>query len=254
MKEKVFLSASWEYLAMFNYVVDPAILHPYLPPYTEVDLFNDKALVSVVGFMFNNTRIAGIKWPGHTNFEEVNLRFYIKHFDGKRWKRGVAFVSEIVPRPIIAVTANLLYNEHYSTSKMFHNIRILHNELLVEYNWKKTNQKWNSMEIVAGTALMDIMPGSEEEFIFEHYFGYNQLKKNITIEYAVEHPRWQVYPIHISALKCDVKSLYGTSFVPFIEGITPESVFLAKGSEVIVRKPLKITTGHVDPALSKTHK
>ena len=97
MKRGTFLSARWEYLVMFNYEVDAAILKPHLPPYTVLDLFNGKAIVSVVGFMFNNTSVMGVKWPGFINFEEVNLRYYIKYFDGKVWKRGVGFVSEIVP-------------------------------------------------------------------------------------------------------------------------------------------------------------
>jgi uncharacterized protein YqjF (DUF2071 family) len=241
MKQKVFLSATWEYLAMMNYVVDPAILQPYLPPHTELDLFEGKALASVVGFLFNNTKVMGVKWPWHTNFDEVNLRYYVKYFDGQQWKRGAAFISEVVAKPMIATTANLMYNEHYSTAKMFHNIRIVNNKLLVEYNWKKKKQSWNSIEIQAATELQDILPGSEAEFILEHYYGYNGLNKNTTIEYAVEHPRWRVYPVNSYLLKCDVSNLYGPAFVPFIKGVKPHSVFLAKGSDIVVRKPVKIT-------------
>lgn len=240
MQQKIFLSATWQYLAIMNYEVDPAILQPYLPPYTELDIFEGKVLVSVVGFLFNNTKVMGVKWPWHTNFEEVNLRYYVKYFDGKQWKRGAAFISEIVPRSIIGRTANLLYNEHYSTANMFHNIEEANSQLLVQYNWRKKNERWNSIEIQAGTALQDIVSGSEAEFILEHYFGYNGLNKNTTIEYAVEHPRWQVYPVSKFLLKCDVKQLYGEAFVPFIKDAEPHSVFLAKGSDIIVRKPVKI--------------
>lgn len=240
MKQKVFLSATWEYLAMMNYEVDPAILEPYLPPYTSLDLFEGKALVSVVGFLFNDTKVMGIQWPGHTHFEEVNLRFYVKYFDGQNWKRGVGFVSEIVPKKLIATMANVLYNEHYSTARMFHLIKEEKNHLLIEYNWKMKNQEWNSIQIKAENKLTDIIPGSEAAFILEHYFGYNQLNKNTTIEYAVEHPRWQIYPVQQYSLKAAIAQLYGQAFVPFIEGVAPHSVFLAKGSNVIVRKPVKI--------------
>ena len=34
--------------------------------------------MSVVGFMFADTRIRGIAIPFHRTFEEVNLRFYVK--------------------------------------------------------------------------------------------------------------------------------------------------------------------------------
>lgn len=240
MQQKIFLSATWQYLAMINYEIDAAILQPYLPPYTVLDVFEGKVLVSVVGFLFNNTKVQGVKWPWHTNFEEVNLRYYVKYFDGKQWKRGAAFISEIVPRSIIVRTANLLYNEHYSTASMFHSIQEVNNQLLVKYNWRKKNGSWNSIEIQAGIALQNIIAGSEAEFILEHYFGYNGLNKNTTIEYAVEHPRWQIYPVHKFLLTCDVQQLYGQAFVPFIKDVEPHSVFLAKGSDIIVRKPVKL--------------
>jgi uncharacterized protein YqjF (DUF2071 family) len=240
MQKKIFLSATWQYLAMLNYEVDAAVLQPHLPPYTTLDLYNGKALVSVVGFLFNDTKVLGVSWPWHTNFEEVNLRFYVRYFDGKNWKRGTVFISEIVPKTAIATAANLLYNEHYSTAKMFHRIQEQNYQLLVVYHWKKRNQQWNCITVQAGTDLQEIETGSEAEFILEHYYGYNGLNKNTTIEYAVEHPRWQVYPVTSYLLQADIANLYGTSFVPFIDGVIPHSVFLARGSAVIVRRPLKI--------------
>ncbi|QEC68293.1 DUF2071 domain-containing protein [Panacibacter ginsenosidivorans] len=241
MNRGIFLSAKWEYLAMFNYEVDAAVLEEHLPPYTEVDYFNGIALVSVVGFLFNNTSVMGVKWPGFVNFEEVNLRYYIKHFNGNQWKRGVGFVSEIVPSAIVAGLANRLYNEHYSTAKMKHSIDVKDDQLHVEYKWKRKNEEWNTMQVKAADRLYDIEPGSEEEFIFEHYSGYNKLNRNTTIEYTVAHPRWQVYPVKEFILSCNIEKLYGKAFIPFITDRQPHSVFLAKGSEVSVGKPLRIT-------------
>ncbi len=241
MPSNIFLSARWEYLAMFNYEVDPAILEPHLPPYTELDLFNGKAIVSVVGFLFNNTKVMGIKWPGFINFEEVNLRYYIKYFDGKTWQRGVGFISEIVPQFLVAGMANLFYNEHYSTARMGHSISEANGQVEVEYKWQKRGRQWNSMKITAGANLQDIVPGSEEEFIFEHYYGYNKLNSGTTIEYSLEHPRWQVYRVSAYLLDCDVENLYGAAFVPFIENVKPVSVFMAKGSDVMVKMPKKIS-------------
>ena len=241
MASKTFLSARWEYLAMLNYEVDAAILKPHLPPYTEIDFYNGKAIVSVIGFLFNNTKVMGIKWPGFINFEEVNLRYYIKYFDGKEWRRGVGFISEIVPQFLVAGIANLFYNEHYSTAKMNHSINFDNNELQVSYNWKKKNQEWNSMWVKANPVLQDIVPGSEEEFIFEHYYGYNKLNSITAIEYSLAHPRWQVYPVKEYKLNCDIEKLYGADFVPFIENIQPVSVFLARGSDVNVKMPKKLS-------------
>jgi len=194
-----------------------------------------------VGFLFNNTSVMGIKWPGFVNFEEVNLRYYIKYFDGKEWRRGVGFISEIVPQFLVAGIANLFYNEHYSTAKMSHTISLNNNELQVAYNWKKKNQDLNLMWVKANPVLKDIVSGSEEEFIFEHYYGYNKLNETTTVEYSLAHPRWQVYPVTDYQLHCNVEKLYGASFVPFIQNVQPVSIFLAKGSDVQVKMPKKLS-------------
>lgn len=240
MKEKaVFLTAQWEYLVMLNYPVPPEILIPYLPKGTELDLFQGKALVSVVGFLFNNTKVFGIRWPFHTNFEEVNLRFYVKRFNGKEWKRGVAFISEIVPKHMIAWMANALYNEHYSRMPMKHQAHLENDFLQLNYEWQNKLQ-WNSLKVKALNRPSPIEAYSAEEFIFEHYWGYNQLNKNTLIEYGVEHPSWEVYPVTYYELNADIARLYGTEFVPYLLK-EPHSIMLAKGSAVTIRKPSFVT-------------
>lgn len=240
MKEKaIFLTAQWEYLVMLNYPVPPEILIPYLPKGTELDLFQGKALVSVVGFLFNNTKVFGIRWPFHTNFEEVNLRFYVKRFNGKEWKRGVAFISEIVPKHMIAWMANALYNEHYSRMPMKHQAHLENDFLQLNYEWQNKLQ-WNSLKVKALNRPSPIEAYSAEEFIFEHYWGYNQLNKNTLIEYGVEHPSWEVYPVTYYELNADIARLYGTEFVPYLLK-EPHSIMLAKGSSVTIRKPSFVT-------------
>ena len=240
MKEKaIFLTAQWEYLVMLNYPVPPEILIPYLPKGTELDLFQGKALVSVVGFLFNNTKVFGIRWPFHTNFEEVNLRFYVKRFNGKEWKRGVAFISEIVPKHMIAWMANALYNEHYSRMPMKHQAHLENDFLQLNYEWQNKLQ-WNSLKVKALNRPSPIEAYSAEEFIFEHYWGYNQLNKNTLIEYGVEHPSWEVYPVTYYELNADIARLYGTEFVPYLLK-EPHSIMLAKGSAVTIRKPSFVT-------------
>lgn len=231
----VFLTAKWEYLVMLNYQIPPEILTPYLPKGTQIDLYKGNALASVVGFLFNETKVFGLQWPFHTNFEEVNLRFYVKRYDGNKWKRGVAFVSEIVPKHIIAWMANALYNEHYSRMPMKHQAHIENDFLQLNYEWQN-KQQWNSLKVKALNRPISIAPDSEEEFIFEHYWGYNQLNKNTLIEYGVEHPSWEIYPVTYYELKADIEGLYGTQFVPHLTK-EPHSIMLAKGSGVTIRKP-----------------
>ncbi len=231
-KRPVFLSAEWNYLAMLNYRVPEEILIPHLPAGTELDKRDGHAMMSVVGFLFNKTRVLGLQWPFHTNFEEVNLRFYIRHFDGKEWKRGVAFISEIVPSPAIAFIAKRLYNEPYRSMRMKHKLYTTANELSVEYSWKN-NGNWNSITVTAEAGEKEIETNSDAEFILEHYWGYNQISKNKTVEYQVEHPRWKIFPVKNHRFICNT---YAEPFASYLKA-APHSVFLARGSEVIVRKP-----------------
>ncbi|MBT8255930.1 MAG: DUF2071 domain-containing protein, partial [Bacteroidia bacterium] len=108
-----FLKAEWRKLILVNYVVDPKILEPYIPNDTQLDLWQDKCYVSLVGFMFQNTKLLGVKVPGHVNFEEVNLRFYVKRKVGNEWRRGVVFIKELVPKWALSFVANTVYGESY---------------------------------------------------------------------------------------------------------------------------------------------
>src|SRR5580698_10424330 len=204
-----FLQAKWTNLLMLNYEVDPEILKPYLPFATTLDLWQGKALGSMVGFLFQDTKVLGIKWPFHINFEEVNLRFYVKHFDGENWKRGAVFVSEIVPRHIIALIANNLYKEHYSAMPMRHSvIPAAGDRTDFLYEWK-LNGAWNKLGATVSNQFTGIKPDSAEEFIFEHYWGYNIWSPVKTMQYQVEHVSWQVAEVTDPSLEADVVALYG---------------------------------------------
>jgi uncharacterized protein YqjF (DUF2071 family) len=242
MSKPLFLKALWKNLVMINYEVAPEILKPYLPPGTVLDLWQDKCLVSMVGFMFLETQVLGVKWPFHVNFEEVNLRFYVRHFDGKEWKRGAVFISEIVPKYAIVLFANGLYKEHYCAMPMRHSI-VPTNDNYTEflYEWK-LNGNWNKLEATVSDQLQPIALGSPEEFIFEHYWGYNGLSATKTMEYQVEHISWQTGKVKNFVFDVDVEVLYGKPFVNYLQA-TPYSVFFADGSAIGVRMGQKITTG-----------
>lgn len=229
---KTFLTAEWRKLAMANYVIDEKLLRQYLPNKTELDLWQGRCYVSLIGFMFMETKLLGLKIPLHVNFEEVNLRFYVRHLDQGQWKRGVVFIKEIVPKPALTFVANTLYNEHYETMPMKHYWERIGNKLKVEYQWKK--KSWNSFSVVTEDASTPIAVGSEEEFITEHYWGYTESAPGKTSEYGVQHPRWEVYKTVDYTIDVDFQDIYGSAFA-FLQGEKPVSVFLAEGSEVSVK-------------------
>ena len=100
-----FLTAKWQDLVMANYEVAPEILRDLLPNGVSLDFHDGKCFVSLVAFMFLDVRVLKIPVPFHVNFEEVNLRFYVKRETPNETKRGVVFVKEIVPRFAIATVA-----------------------------------------------------------------------------------------------------------------------------------------------------
>lgn len=233
----VFLTAEWRKLAFANYAIDKNILTKYLPPFTELDEFEGKCFVSLVGFMFLNTNLLGFKVPFHSSFEEVNLRFYVRYNDNGEWKRGAVFIKEIVPKPAITLVANTVYKEKYQTSRMKHKWFANDNELSVNYSWKA--KKWQNFGLTCSNVTEDILPKSEIEFITEHYWGYTKINEQTTSEYEVGHPKWKIYPVLSHQIEVDFEANYGKDF-SFLNHVQPNSVILAEGSEIFVMKGKKL--------------
>jgi uncharacterized protein YqjF (DUF2071 family) len=230
---RTFLTAEWRKLIMAQYSVAPATLEPYLPPGTELDLYLGKCYVSLVGFLFDRVRVLGIAFPFHTRFEEVNLRFYVRRLepDGTV-KRGAVFIREYVPLPAITLIANGLYEEPYKTLPMRRAITRTADALDVRYDWRHAG-RWASCRVTAGVVPQAIVPGSEDEFITEHYWGYTKRSRGATSEYAVQHPRWQVYPIESYVIDADFGAMYGPEFAG-LDAARPDGILLAEGSAVSV--------------------
>lgn len=254
---RVFLAARWHALAMLNYEIDPAVLQPLIPRGTVLDSHDGRTYVSVVGFLFLGTRVLGLPIPFHRNFEEVNLRFYVRREVGGEVRRAVAFVKEIVPRWVIATTARWTYNEPYVAGPMSHWIsgpaadfvrraagyspnRASHKlpPNSVGFGWRLAG-KWGFIRLRHEGEPAPLIDGSHEQFIAEHYWGYCRQRDGGTVEYRVVHPSWRVWHGLDAELDCDIATLYGPQFVPFLKG-PPTTAFLADGSEVAVLRPVRI--------------
>lgn len=228
-----FLSAEWRNLVMLNYVIDPQLLEPWIPAGLELDLFGGEAFVSVVGFQFFKTRILGVPIPWHCNFEEVNLRFYVRRRAGQDWRRGVVFIRELVPRRLIALVARAVYGEPYQAVPMGHQILRTPSVLRCEYWWERAGS-YECLSAQGQGEPQAIGPGTLEEFITEHYWGYNSHGVG-SREYQVEHPRWRVLSAGAYEFQADVEALYGKPFVSCLS-VPPASAFIAEGSAVVVRR------------------
>ena len=258
--ERPLLTARWTELVMLSFAVPTEVVARLAPPGTVPDLYHGQAYVSVIGFQFRDARFLGLRFPGHSRFEEVNLRFYVgREVDGQL-RRGVVFVREIAPRPMVAAVARWVYNENYVTRRMRSDARLAGGRLTggawVGYEWQTGRWPRRTWNRVAARAAADAelpAPGSLEEFIVEHYWAYVHGRDRATWEYRVAHRPWRVAPAAEVVWDCDVAATYDhTPLAPYLRQ-PPASAFIADGSPVQVFHGRRIDADHRpqqdDPAL-----
>ena len=232
-RERIFLSADWRDLVMLNYEVDPALLKSYVPRGTELDFFREKTFVSLVGFRFLHAKLFGfLPFAFHTNFDEVNLRFYVRRRLRGENRRGVVFIREVVPRHAIALLARLAYGEKYSAHPMRHSVNTIEPARMHQYEWKLKGE-WCVMDAQTLGASVEPQEGSLEQFIAEHYWGYAARRGGGCLEYHVSHVPWRVWPSRSAGFVGNADSLYGSEFSAILHR-PPDSAFVADGSPVLV--------------------
>lgn len=221
---------------MLNYEVDSRLLLPLVPAGTELDGWNGKVFVSLVGFLFLKTKLFGfLAIPRHSDFEEVNLRFYVRRETAGEIRRGVVFIREIVPRRAIALVARTFYNENYIALPMAHHIDLNGDDCLsANYRWGRGNDENQIRVETVGNSKLPT-DGSFEQFITEHFWGYAAQPDGGCVEYRVTHPSWKVWQVRQSAFEGNVEKLYGRNFEDVLHG-KPESAFVAEGSQVTVMR------------------
>ncbi len=218
---------------MLNYEVDPNLLTRYVPLGTTLDSFNGRTYLSLVAFRFCNTKLFGcLKIPFHANFEEVNLRFYVRREEGDEVRRGVVFIAEVVPRRAIALIARLVYAENYIQLPMDHRLEAEGLNQTAEYRWKLGDQ-WCTLFARTDGLPSQPLEGSLEQFITEHYWGYSTQRSGSSVEYHVSHPPWQIWKVANASFEGETRNLYGDELAAVLRR-PPDSAFVADGSPVIV--------------------
>ena len=233
----LFLTAEWHDLLLLNYEIEPELVRRYAPRGTELDFFQGKTFVSLVGFRFLGTRLCGrLSIPFHADFTEINLRFYVRRKAQGETRRGVVFIAEIVPQFAIATTARVFYGENYVCRKMKHGIDRETKSL--RFSWKERGG-WCSLQ--ADFRGQPTLPpeGSLQQFFIEHYWGYSAQTDTRSVEYRVEHVPWKIWPCRKAAFVGDPANLYGREFAEILQR-TPDSAFVAEGSAVKVYNGTKI--------------
>jgi len=188
--------------------------------------------MSLVGFMFKKTSLFNIPIPFLGTFKEINLCFYLKRVEDNTIKRGVVFINETVPYKPVAWLANKLYLGHYIAIPTKNSIAIEKSVKKIRYDWK-INKAWNHLEVNAAKENDQMLSGSVKEFIFEHYYGYTKISKQLLQEYKVNYSRWRVNKVTYYPIQCNFTAMYGNDF-SFLNNQQPHHVILAEGSPVSV--------------------
>jgi uncharacterized protein YqjF (DUF2071 family) len=236
---RIFLSTEWRDLLMLNYEIDPALLQPFVPRGTELDSFEGKTYVSLVGLRFARTKLFGfISVPFHSDFDEINLRIYVRRREGSEIRRGVMFIREIVSLPAVTFLARMIYAENYRTLPLCHSINLTDSGGSIEYSWDLNRQRFRLHGQTEGNPSL-AADGSLEQFISEHYWGYSRRRDGSSLEYHVQHEPWRIWRASNATFEGDGAALYGSDFGSVLSR-TPRSAFIADGSAVLVHAARRI--------------
>lgn len=225
-----FLTAQWRNLILLTYAVNPARLIDLVPAGTTLDFWRGQTLVSLVGFQFLATKVLGAPIPFHQDFEEVNLRFYVRRLVEDGVRQGVVFIRELVPRPVVGSMARLLYREPYHVLPMRSKVGA-GPPPDVEYQWK-VRDRWCTLAAVGVGQGAAPNPGSLEEFLTVRHWGYNGERGKETLEYRVDHPRWHVWHARDARVDHDAEPLCDLGLAGELK--EPISQLIADGSAVTI--------------------
>ena len=233
---KTLLTVNWTNLLVATFETDKKLLEKFTPAKTELNDWNGKYLLSLVGFLFSNPSIFRIPSPLYRKFEEVNLRFYVRHKSKNEWKKGVVFIKEIAPSRIIGLSAKWLYHENFISLPMKHSFDITNEKRDIEYSWK-INSNWNFLKLRAAGNPLTGNGNTIEAFMKEHYWGYTKKGNDKSFEFEIQHPPWNIYPAISFDMHLDAEAMYGKEFTDYFRE-KPVSAFLMDGSQTKVSYPV----------------
>jgi uncharacterized protein YqjF (DUF2071 family) len=228
-----FLTAVWRNLAMLNFRVDPQQLLPWVRRGLQLDLYEGEAVVTLVGFQFEQARLFGIRVPWHQQFAEVNLRFYVRRrVDGEE-RLGVVFIKEMVPRRMVAWTARYVFGENFARVPVRCGRQPTNDgSQSIEYAWGRGAATGN-MYVSTGIARPAELPSELARFVVERSWAYTIGRGDGWREYHVTHRPWRVWPALSAELIGNPSAWYGPQFGAALQS-PPLSALLVDGSEVDV--------------------
>ena len=239
------LAGEWRDLALLNWFVDPAILRPRVPAGAELDTWEGRGVLSLVGLRFLHLRLLGLPVPGMQAFTQVNVRFYVRRRVGEEIRHGVCFVLAMVPRRLLTLGARLAMHEPFETFPT----RVAHHRAPdgaggLSYQWQGGNQGgtgdggWHRMQVVLDAAAVRAPEdGSLETFVLHRFWGFTQQPDGTTLEYRVEHPCWRVAAVNDFDLSAQWEGLRVPAEVRTALAGPASFALYAEGSEARMYRP-----------------
>lgn len=234
-----FVRAVWSDLLIVTYAVPDAALEPFLTPGLTLDWYAGRAHISLVAFRFRQTRVLGLPAP-FGDFPQWNLRCYVapgSDTDAPRGnERGIVFLQEFVPSPVIATTVRALYNEPYRTAPLTCRVTTVGPLRRVRYDLSVAGRTHALAASAWGPPFVPPV-GSAEEFFTGQGWGRGRSRWGRPTGFHVTHPPWRVYAVREPYLSVDFERLYGPRWA-FLGDESPRSVILCEGSAVGVSQSL----------------
>lgn len=242
-----FLTARLSRLILLSYEIDPALLAPCLPACTELDCYDNRAFITLVGLHFSQPALHGLELPLFREYAQVNLRFYVRRrIGGDNWRHGVAFIKQIVPHRPVAWAARRLFHENAVSLEMDEVHRSQGEDaMLTEYGWRSGGQRWFIRALSPNQPVFPD-PGSKEEFLLARYWGYTRPQDGGCREYRFSHPPWRVCKALEAKVSAGLGDFYGPPFTEIFNG-RPASAFAASGSQVTLYRGHPCETDFLAP-------
>ncbi|RSK36331.1 DUF2071 domain-containing protein [Hymenobacter metallilatus] len=159
----------WSNLLFAHWPLPPEVLHPYLPPRLELDLYEGQAWLGVVPFTMSHIRPLGLPAvPGLSALHELNVRTYAR-LDGVP---GVWFLSLDATQPLGVWAARTLFHLPYLHARM----QLTGSGGTLRATAERTHRGAPAATFAAawtpGAALPLAQPGSLAHFLTERYQLY----------------------------------------------------------------------------------
>jgi len=184
------MTQSWHDLLFAHWPLDPGVLARKLPVELPLDLFDDRAWISVVPFHMTNVGLRGApQLPGVSAFPELNVRTYVTVNE----KPGVYFFSLDAASTLAVTAARTVFHLPYYRADM-----TVRGERAITYRSVRrrnaaVNAQFEATYEPSGAAATP-KPGTLEYFLTERYCLYTTTRSGEPRRLEIHHQPWPLQP------------------------------------------------------------